>query len=102
MYGLPCCRVAGEAGAIEVDIHRIEEACELITRQPGEHPQVGVGIEPCRPKGSREPAMEPRAGPGKPVWRGNPELTASDRLSKARQEAIVSGIKLHGLMPQGE
>ncbi len=89
MYGLPCCRVAGEAGAIEVDIHRIEEACELITRQPGEHPQVGVGIEPCRPKGRREPAMEPRTGPREPVRRGKPELTASDRLCNARQDDIV-------------
>src|SRR3569833_4005192 len=100
MHRLPCCRVAGEAGAIQVDIHRIEEARELITSQPGEHPQVSVGIEPCRAKRSREPAVQPRTGPGKPVWCGNPELTVSHCLRNARQDAIVGRIKFDGLMTQ--
>jgi len=102
MYCLPCCRVAGEAGAIQVDIHRIEEARELITRQPGEHPQVAVWIEPCCPKGSREPLMEPRPGPREPVRRGDPELTAPDRLRNARQDDIVGRIKFDRLMTQGK
>ena len=47
MHGLPSGGVTGEGRAVQINIHLVQEAGKLATRQPRRHPQIRSGIESC-------------------------------------------------------
>src|SRR6185312_3428707 len=76
VHRLPGCRVAGEGGAVQVDVHVIQEPHEPFSRQPG-HDLHGSGVETCGLKGPCESFPQTVRGPAELVRRSEPELGGS-------------------------
>src|SRR5665213_79819 len=102
MNGLPGCRVAGKRWAVQIDIHVVQKACKLVTRQPGHHTQMSVGIQAFGTEGSRQAIAQCNGGPTLSDWRRDPEFAATHSLCDPGQQNIIRRIKFNRLLAQGE
>src|SRR6185437_9368582 len=100
--GLPGRRVAGESGAVEIDVHGVEKVRESAGGQPIQRAQVRLGIESLPAKRSGNALSESRGGPREVLRRGEPELARTCRLRDPREQPVIGRIDFDRLLAEGE
>src|SRR5487761_1736049 len=100
--GLPGGRVAGESGAVEVDVHGVEKVRESAGGQPVQRTQVRLGIESFLAERSRNALPEPGGRPREVLRRGEPELARTCRLRDPREQPVIGRINFVRLLAEGE